>query len=90
MVLQSSGTFFHWRSCGKGQALGFLCQSKLGNAGADLIDRQAIIVQIAALLVQGMPGLMYGASQALCEVIVLEPGRHSDICRMGTCESNKH
>ena len=71
------------------QASNSILRSESCSCGAHLVDGQAIIVQVAALLIQGVPRLMDGSSQPLGEVIVLEAGGHSDIGGVGPCSCNR-
>ena len=52
-----------------------------------LVDGQAIVLQVATLLIQGMPCLMDSSCQAFCEVIFLKAGSHPDISWVGTCRA---
>ena len=52
---------------------------------AHLIHRQPIVFQISALLIESMPGLMYGTCQTLCEVVWLEACGNPDVARVRPC-----
>ena len=43
------------------------------------------MLQVASLLVQGVPCLVHCPSQALGHIVLLEPGGHAHICGVHTC-----